>query len=153
MDELTTIEPVVRLELSIVGEPKKLGDLRFSARYVATAPTIVFHRNITGEIPDELRLTFTDAHGNVRVIERLVMSLPVATRLRAEDFVTVTPETPLSFEFPVWGLQSLEPGAYTIVAEHVGGIGTYTTEDARTLDAGAYTAPIVSNPVQFHHSP
>lgn len=145
--------PAITLELSIVGTPRALSDLRLRARYVATRPVVIFHRLISDPFPDELKLTFTDTKGRATVVDRLVLSLPIANRVIAADFVEVTPEIPLAFEFPVWGLSELAPGTYTIVAEHVGGIGTYLTDDGTKVDAGAITTPIVSNPVQFEHLP
>lgn len=141
----------ITFELALVGTPKTLSDLRFRARYIAREPVVVFHRLISGPYPDELKLTFTDSTGRATVVDRIILGLPVANRVVAADFVEVTPEAPLVFEFPLWGLTELAPGAYTIVAEHVGGIGTYLTDDGAKVDAGALTTPIISNPVRFEH--
>jgi hypothetical protein len=138
----------VGFELQLTGEPADYDALRFSGRYTAKAPVILFHR-MMGGIPDELRLVFTDAEGRSTVVERVAHSLPIVTRVGAQDFVKVGPTSPVGFEFPGWGDPKLAPGVYTVIAEHVGGFGSYTTDDAKEVDAHAYTGRIVSNPVTY----
>ena len=142
----------VKLELSILGAPTGLDTLRFAARYVATQDVVVFHRLVGGECPDALSLTFTDAVGAQTVVQPVSMSMPTATRLLARDYVTVTVDAPVSFEFDTWGPSELAPGAYTVVATYVGGVTTYTTDAGDTVETGAYAPSFVSNPVPYRHT-